>query len=167
MAKAGKDPKQAQPEQKEHQDDAQQSELEQLRAQVAEKEELYRRALADFRNLQHQTQQERARLIQMAAAGVMEDLLPTLDHLEMALQHFEDPSLRLIADSLMQTLQNHGLVRIESLGQKFDHETMEAVDTAAGEKDVVTQVRRQGYRLNGNVIRHAQVVVGNGENPKN
>lgn len=139
------------------------SELEVLQQQVAEKEELYRRALADYRNLQLQSQQERVRLIQMAAAGVVEDLLPTLDHLEMALQHFADPSLQLIADSLMQTLQGHGLMRIESVGQPFDHETMEAVDTAAGEKDIVVQVRRNGYRLNGNVIRHAQVVVGNGK----
>jgi molecular chaperone GrpE len=138
------------------------AELETLQQQVVEKEELYRRALADYRNLQQQTQQERARLIQMAASGVVEDLLPTLDHLEMALQHFKDPSLQMIADSLMQTLQNHGLVRIEAAGMPFDHETMEAVDTAAGEKDVVVQVRRNGYRLNGNVIRHAQVVVGDG-----
>jgi len=141
-----------------------QSELEALQQQVQEKEELYRRALADYRNLQAQTQQEKIRLIQMASAGLMEEMLPTLDHLEMALQHFKDPSLQMIADQLLQVLQSHGLARIEVAGQPFDHLTMEAVDTAAGEKDVVVALRRQGYRLNGNVLRHAQVVVGDGTN---
>lgn len=161
MAKAGKQTDDAQ-QQDTQTVDSVQEQIATLQQQVQEREELYRRALADYRNLQQQTQQEKIRLIQMASAGLMEEMLPTLDHLEMAMQHFKDPSLQMIADQLMQVLQAHGMTSIEAVGQPFDHLTMEAVDTAVGEKDVVVALRRQGYRLNGNVLRHAQVVVGDG-----
>jgi len=163
MAKAGKQADDAQQQDTQIVDPVQEQ-IAGLQQQVQEREELYRRALADYRNLQQQTQQEKIRLIQMASAGLMEEMLPTLDHLEMAMQHFKDPSLQMIADQLMQVLQAHGMTRIEAVGQPFDHLTMEAVDTAAGEKDVVVALRRHGYRLNGNVLRHAQVIVGDGTN---
>jgi molecular chaperone GrpE len=165
MVKAGQDPKQKQSIQEKDQHNLAEQ-VQALQQQVAEKEEAYRRALADYRNLQQQTQQDRARLIQMAGEQVLSDLLPTLDHIEMALKFVKDEaifrSLELIQGSLLEVVKKHGLERLPVVNQAFDLTTMEAIDTAPGPKNQVVDVYRQGYRLQGNVIRHAQVVVGDG-----
>ncbi len=135
--------------------------LEQLSQECQQKEEAYKRALADYQNLRRQTDQERIRLIQMAGADVITTVLPVYDHLEMALSHSADPAIKMITEEFWQALAQHGLekMKIES-GQEFDHHFMEVVETQAGKENCVLQVTQAGYRLNGQVIRHAKVIVG-------
>lgn len=125
-------------------------------------EEAHKRALADYQNLQQRTQQERQIWIERANSELLSDLIPTLDHLDLALQHFSDPSLKMVANQLLKTLERHGLERLTTVGQNFDHATMEAIDTAPGIKDQVISEQRAGYRLGNAVLRHASVVVGTG-----
>jgi molecular chaperone GrpE (heat shock protein) len=89
--------------------------------------------------------------------------VPSFDHLQLAVAHFPDPSLKMIVGEVERVLQQHGLQKMNVVGEKFDAQTMEAVDTSAGEKEIVTGEQLAGYTLNGKVIRHAQVIVGNGE----
>jgi molecular chaperone GrpE len=63
-----------------------------------------------------------------------------------------------------RALRQHGLEPILTLGQPFDPERMEAIDTAEGTGrpgEVVEEVRR-GYLWNGRVFRFAQVRVARG-----
>ncbi len=138
-------------------------EIETLQQELTAAQEAHKRALADYKNLEFRVSQERAQIRKIASAEVLQDLLPTLDHLEMALQHFADPSLQMIANQLKATLEQHGLKRIVTVGQPFSAETMEAVDVIAGPKDQVVREQRAGYTLFETVVRHAHVVVGNGE----
>lgn len=131
-------------------------------------EEAHKRALADYKNLEFRTRQERSQLFARASAEVLADLLPTLDNLELTLQHFSDPSLKMVVTEFMNTLQRHGLVRLQTVGQAFDPLTMEAIDTAPGPQEQVVREQRAGYKLGDSVLRHASVVVGNGqEEPQN
>lgn len=139
-----------------------QAQLEEAQAARLQAEEAHKRALADYHNLQQRTQQERQIWMERASAELLADLLPTLDHLELALKHFSDPSLKMVASELLKTLERHGLERLPTVGQPFDPNTMEAIDTAAGEKDQVISEQRSGYRLGKSVLRHASVVVGTG-----
>ncbi len=131
-----------------------------LQALVIEKDEAHKRVLADYQNLLHRSAEEKKVLIASANRTMMSDLLPTLDHLELAMTHFEDSSLQMIVSGLRKTLENYGLRRIETVGLKFDPHTMEAVDTASGEEGIVVREQRAGYRLQDTVLRHAEVVVG-------
>lgn len=137
--------------------------VEELQAQLQEKDEAYRRVLADYQNVVKRAQEEKRQWLQVACQDLLSDLLPSLDHLHMAVSHFPDPSLKMIVGDLDRVLVQHGLEKMETLGQSFDAQTMEAVDVAAGEKDQVVAEQLAGFRLNGKVLRHAQVVVGNGE----
>jgi molecular chaperone GrpE len=137
--------------------------LEQLQAEVAEKEEAHRRVLADYQNVVKRSQDEKRQWLQVAVGDLVSDLLPSFDHLQLAVAHFPDPSLKMIVGEMERVLQQHGLQKMETVGDPFDALTMEAVDTAPGEKDIVVSEQLAGYRLNGKVIRHAQVIVGNGE----
>ena len=53
--------------------------------------------------------------------------------------------------------------KIKAVGEKFDVATMEVVEKPGQSKSdqdlIVTKVRKNGYLLNGEVIRHAKVVV--------
>jgi molecular chaperone GrpE len=143
------------------------AQIEELKQQLAAKEEAHKRLLADYQNRERQQQQMQMRLIQMAAVEVITDLLPVLDNLEMALQHFSDPSLQMIHDECLRTLNQHGLEKLTiTEGQEFDPQTMDAIDTAAGKENTIVQVTQAGYRLNGNVIRHAKVIVGKNKSEK-
>lgn len=147
---------------KKQQSEDQASRVEELETQLKQKEEDHKRALADYQNLVQRSVQEKKLHAARANANLLEELLPTLDHLELALQHFSDPSLQMIADNLSRTLQEHGLKKMKVVGQPFDEHTMEAVDTAAGPEGTVVAEQQAGYWLNGTVLRHARVSVGIG-----
>ncbi|MCD8507191.1 nucleotide exchange factor GrpE [Candidatus Woesebacteria bacterium] len=135
-------------------------EFAQLQQLVVEKEEAHKRALADYQNLLRRSTEEKKALVASANQNIVADLLPTLDHLEMAMQHYPDGSLQMIVNDLKKTLENYGLQKMEVVGKPFDANTMEAVDTADGESGHVVREQRSGYTLHGTVLRHAEVVVG-------
>jgi len=130
--------------------------LEQALWQSQERE---RRALADYQNFQRQTQQQRANLLKLANADLLLTILEPLEHLSTASEHIQDEALTMIINQLWKRLKEIGLEEIEVLGKKFDLETMEAVEKK-GNGDKVIKVLRKGYRLNGEIIQHAQVVLG-------
>jgi len=137
------------------------AQLVKLQQECTQKDEAYKRVLADYQNLRRQTDFERVRLLQAAGAEVIESILPVYDHLEMALAHLKDPAIKMICDELKQALERQGLETITiAEGQEFDHESMEVVDTQPGEDNAVLAVAQAGYKLNGRVIRHAKVIVG-------
>ena len=57
-----------------------------------------------------------------------------------------------------QVLEEAGVEEIYPKGEKFDLETMEVTDKK-GDGETVAEVVKRGYRLNGQVIRHAKVIV--------
>lgn len=146
------------------------SELEELQQKIAEleeqvtlKDEAYKRALADYHNVVRRAQEDRKVWTQMASRDLLTDLLPTLDHLEMALKHFQDASLKMIVGELQRVLSSHGVERLQVIGTSFDPETMEATEVVSGMKDEVVTEQQAGYKLNGTILRHAKVAVGGGE----
>lgn len=123
----------------------------------------HRRALADYVNLQRNTQEERRKIIASATADLITELLEPLDHLKTAAGHFSDKSLEMIRGQMMKVLENEGLSSIKAQGQVFDPHTMEAVGLVPGKKDEVVSVKQEGYQLGGLLLRPAKVEVGSGE----
>ncbi len=121
--------------------------------------ERYQRALADYQNLVRRTREERAELIKFAAQNVLEDLIEPYEHLLMAAEQFQDSGIQMVVAEFARIFTQHGLEEIHVLGKQFDLETMEAVERH-GESDRVTKVVKKGFRLNGKVIRHAKVILG-------
>ena len=62
---------------------------------------------------------------------------------------------------LVDALTSEGVSEIEpKVGDKFDFNTMEAVEAIEAETpDLIQEVRRKGYMLHDRIIKHAQVVV--------
>lgn len=131
--------------------------------EVAQLQESLRRVLADYANLERRMQAERQSVKAQACRSLILDLLPTLDNLGRMTDHNPDPALGMITVELQKTLGQHGLERLWSRNKPFDPLTMEAVGTAPGEKDVAVREELAGYELNGEVLRHAKVLVGTGQ----
>ena len=130
----------------------------------------FKRALADYHNLEKRVAEGRAEMATWAATQLIEKLLPSLDYLEMATVGVgEDEKksgwykgVEMAVRQLRDTLKQEGLDEIHADGV-FDPLLHEAVDTRVGEVGHVLEVTRRGYTLNGKVLRPAQVVVGRKE----
>ena len=133
-------------------------EVTQLQVQLEESERKYQRALADYQNLVRRTQQDAVRRAKLATKDFVTDLIQPLNHLSLAAGQLSDPGLTMVMTQLWQTLNMHGLEEIECLGTAFDAELMEVVEiTEKGKK--VTKIVSPGYRLHGEVIQFAKVIL--------
>lgn len=134
-----------------------------IQKHLEELEGKWKRALADYQNLEKRIEKEKHEFIHFATASLISKLLGVLDDLDRAQQHSQDPGLKLIHNQLQNILKEEGLEEINAAGQTFNPETMEAIDRVKGKLNQVIQVLSKGYTLNNKIVRPAKVAVGKGE----
>ena len=133
--------------------------LEELEKTVSESNEKYLRALADYQNLQKQTDSWKEEFVQFANSSLVRKLLEVLDDLEKAQEHLRDEGLKLIVEKLQNVLREEGLEEIEVLGKEFDPATAEVVSTQPGEKNnIIVKVLQKGNKIKDKIIRVARVI---------
>ena len=72
----------------------------------------------------------------------------------------KDSGLKLVKDKFIQIIREENIEELQILGKEFDPHLAEAVDVVKGENDnIIIEVSRKGYTLNGKVLRVAQVKV--------
>ncbi|HVE81151.1 MAG TPA: nucleotide exchange factor GrpE [Candidatus Dormibacteraeota bacterium] len=136
---------------------------------VEELTEDLKRLQAEFANYRRREGEAKAELIDLARQDVVRDLLPLLDNIDRALAHYpkhlqDDPwamGVSQVAKQARETLGEMGVIRIESVGQPFDHNLHEAISLEEGEgsREVVAEELQAGYKMGDKVIRHAVVKV--------
>jgi molecular chaperone GrpE len=148
--------------------------LENAKKEAAENYNRYLRAVADLENFRRRTVREKDELRQYAASGVLEDLLPVVDNLSLAIAAAKQPNadlknltggVEMVLSQLKTALSSHGLKEINPGGQPFDanlHESISAQPHAEIAEGSVTSVVRPGFSLNGRLLRPASVVVSSG-----
>jgi len=130
----------------------------------------FKRLQADFENLNKRSERERRDYTERATMTLVSRLLPVLDNFERALAISSEPTdgepmrdgVVLIFKQLLEELRREGLEVIEAVGQSFDPEIHEAVetDTTSGKaSNIVTEEFLRGYRLKGDLLRPALVKV--------
>lgn len=151
---------------------AEESEMEKLKAELAEQKDKYIRLFAEFDNFKRRTAKERIDLMQTAGKDVIVSLLDVLDDCDRAekqMQQTEEVTLvkegiALVFHKLRTNLQSKGLKVMESVAAEFDADKHEAITeipapTPDLQGKVVDEVQK-GYYLNDKIIRFAKVVVG-------
>lgn len=144
----------------EEQEEKVSEEFEELQKQLEEFEGKYKRALADYQNLQKRVQEEKSEWIRSSNRDLLLRLLPVLDTLMMAEKHLQDQGLTVSINQFLDTLKAEGVTRIKTVGEEFDPHTMECVTTENGEENKVLEELRAGYMIYDKVLRAAQVKVG-------
>lgn len=127
-------------------------------------EDKYKRALADYQNLSKNVVKEKQEFAKFALTDFLQELLPVYDHLKMSINSLPETEknnawvqgVEYVLKQFKDTLNNRGVEEVKTVGQKFDHNIMEAIE---GEGDLVSQEIISGYMLNGRVIRPAKVKV--------
>lgn len=135
-----------------------------LEARITEISNNWKRALADYQNLERRTQEEKNSFTKYAKASLIEKLLPVVDILNKVKLHINDQGLELAIKTLNDVLKAEGLIKIEATEQPFDPFKMHAISLVTGkEEGKVVEVYQDGYLFFDKVIRPAQVKVGAGK----
>ena len=135
-------------------------EFEELKQQVEEFENKYKRAIADYQNLQKRVQEEKSEWIRSANKELLLRILTVLDTLILAYQHTQDKNVQVSIQQFLDVLKAEGVIRIEAVGQEFNPQVMECITTEPGEENKVLEEIRAGFILYDKVLRPAQVKVG-------
>jgi molecular chaperone GrpE len=153
------------------------TDLEAVQAQCQEYLAGWRRAQADYANLQRERDKDRSDSMKYANSSLLQSLLPALDQFAIAMRFLPDVStlpepqrktwenwlvgIRAVQNLWDQAATGAGLERIMTEGA-FDPMIHEAVAHEAAEGvefDHIVRVVQDGWKLHGKILRHAQVVV--------
>jgi molecular chaperone GrpE len=137
-----------------------------LQEQKEELEHKYKRALADYQNLLKNSASEKSDFLKYSLEAFLLEILPVYDNLKMSINTLKDEDtnspwvegVKYVIKQFQDILFSNGVSEIKTIGEKFDYNTMEAVE-GAGEK-VISELR-PGYILNKKVIIPAKVVLNN------
>ncbi len=142
--------------------DRKKEKIKELEDQIIDLTNKWKRALADYQNLEKQAEVQKKDWISFANSGLILELLPVLDNLQKSADHLKDQGLQLTVNEFKKILENQGLQEIEiNPGETvYDCHLMECVETQKGKKDIVLQAVQKGYKLHNKVIRPAKVIVG-------
>lgn len=142
-------------------------EVDERDAKIQELDQQLKRAVADYRNLERRSFDERSEAVKFANKQLIEALLPAFDTLFLAGKYTTDESVKLTIGRILEVLQQNGIDKIQCENVKYNADSMEVIEVVSGEKDTVLEEVRPGFIINGRLIRPAQVKVGNGEELKN
>ena len=148
------------------------SELVQVKGELAEMKDKYLRLVAEFDNFRRRNAKEAIELRQTAAKDMMQALLVVLDDTDRAAKQMEatddlvqiKEGVSLVFNKLRSTLQGKGLKKMESIHHPFDADLHEAItEIPAPDPELAGKVIDEiepGYYLNDKLIRYAKVIVG-------
>lgn len=139
-------------------------EFDALQSLASQREDQYKRALADYQNLQKRSREDRQELIRTANRDLLLRILTVLDTLILAYQHIQDTNIQVSIQHFLDVLKAEGVTKIEPVGKKFDPNLMEAIATGEGKEGIVTDELRAGFLIHDTLLRAAQVKVGDGSN---
>jgi molecular chaperone GrpE len=143
--------------------------------------ELARRARADFENYRKRAARDATEAERRGRSSLARELVPALDNLERALRaagvdpdaNPEDAAddgnggglshgVGLVLRDLRATLERAGVESYDPTGERFDpswHEALATRPADGAEPGIVLETVEKGYRLDGNVLRAARVIV--------
>ena len=132
------------------------------------------RLLAEMENLRKRFEREKVDTIKFGSINLARDILSPGDNLERALDALpEDENhpesiknlidgLKMVLKEYKSTLEKHGVKKIETLNQKFDHnfhQAMMEVENNDLDEGVVVQEIQTGYMMHDRLLRPAMVGV--------
>ena len=132
------------------------------------------RLLAEMENLRKRFDREKVETIKFGSINLARDILSPGDNLERALDALpEDENhpqsiknlidgLKMVLKEFKSSLEKHGVKKIESLNQKFDHnfhQAMMEVENNDVEEGTVVQEVQSGYTMHDRLLRAAMVGV--------
>lgn len=148
-----------------------QESLAQKQKEAAIANDKYLRTYAEFENYRKRMQRDLAEARKYAHEPLLQELLPVMDHLGLALKHAQDggganqgflEGVQLVYKQFRDVLEKFGVKPFDSEGKPFDpvmHDAVMQVPVADVPENTVVQVLQGGYLYHDKVVRHAKVGV--------
>lgn len=141
-----------------------------LEDQVRQAQEQKLRTAAEADNFRKRLLREKEEQTRYANEALMQELLPVVDNLERALQHFATTSnqegllegLNMTLRGFLDTLNKFGCMPLEAVGKPFDpnfHEAVAQEENSEVEPNTVLRELQKGYVLKERLLRPAMVIV--------
>jgi len=151
------------------QESVREDEVEQLKEQVAQLEDKYLRANAEFENLRKRMEKEKFQAISYAHEQFAKDLLPVIDALEIAVNASESDEgsgkikegIGLTIEQFKKCFEKHGINSIQDDGE-FNpnvHEAVMQIESEEHETGQIVQVFQKGYTIKERILRPAMVSI--------
>lgn len=132
----------------------------------------------EFARMKERSYEEAIDMSKQAKVAALKDILPITDNFYRAksiydpLQNENEEKIygvyNDIFESVLKVIEEFGIQKIESLGKRFDYNTMEAIVTQPSleyAKDIVCKEYQIGYVMGDKCVRPAMVVVSLGPGP--
>ncbi|MBL1226206.1 nucleotide exchange factor GrpE [Enterococcus sp. BWR-S5] len=157
--------------QTENVEEAEGSETDTLKNELNDMEDKFLRARAEIANMSNRFKNERELLVRYRSQDLGKKILPAMDNLERAMAIEVDDEqgaslkkgISMVHESLLNALKEEGIEEIPAVGEPFDPNLHQAVQTVpAGEgvaADTIVEVLQKGYKLQDRVLRASMVVV--------
>lgn len=153
--------------------------IQELEAQVKEKEQKYVYLYADFDNYKKRMVKERSDLLKFGWESCARELLEVIDNLERALAHMPkspdsseakshktlEDGLKMVLNQFRATLEKQGVQTIKTEMQAFDpnlHEAVGQEDSEHAQGHIVRE-ETKGYMMHGRLLRPSRVIVSSGK----
>ncbi len=154
---------------------------EEMKKKLAELEGMREKLLhaaADFENAKKRNAREKEEFAKFSQENILRSLLPALDNLERAIAHAAvsgvpdtdvetlrqnvkslTSGVQMVQKQIFDSLKTYGLVRLKTLGEKFDPHFHEVVGyvTDEGDEDRIVDELEAGYKLHDRLLRAAKV----------
>jgi len=134
----------------------------------------WKRSLADYDNLQRQSDERLNRSYQIATASIVSGLLPIFEHFKLALSHLPKEAkdqewakgFYHIKDEFWNFLKKLEIKEVPTIGEKFNpamHEAVAYEDSEEPDGTIIKELKA-GYTLAGELLAPAQVSVAKNNN---
>lgn len=139
------------------------AELDQVRSALDERTGDLQRLQAEYQNYRRRVERDRVAVKEVAAAGLLTDLLPVLDDIGRAREHGElVGGFKAVAESVETVVAKIGLQQFGKEGEPFDptiHEALMHSYAPDVTETTCVAILQPGYRIGERTIRPARVAV--------
>jgi molecular chaperone GrpE len=153
------------------------SEVELLRAKLAEAEDQRLRMIADFDNYRRRTAKQFDELTRSANDKLILEMLEIADNFDRALKHAGEAAdvdalrkgMELIQNQIFSLLAKYDIRPLATVGTPFDpnkHEALMQVATTSYPEGIVAMEISKGFMQGDRVVRYAKVGVSTGSDDK-
>ena len=128
------------------------------------------RTQADYKNFQTRTERDKSEMIFFLKQDIFKKILPRIDDLERIIISTPEEEqkgaifdwLKLVYTKLLDDVSRLWVKVFESKWQEVDPEKHDVMTQVPWEEGIIQDEFEKWYELDGRVLRHAKVVVGNG-----
>lgn len=153
----------------------QNADLQQVKAEAAEHLEGWKRARADYQNLQQEMERRLTAAAEEGKDALLQNLFSIIEYFDAAVQQVPEnlrdhdwvEGVRRIHQAFQSFLKQAGVMSLGNVGEKVDPALHEAIaeEHSLLPAETITAVTAHGYMRNGRVLQPARVRVSSGPHP--